>query len=306
MNNETQNTQMKKYVLSVSILIAIAVLSGAWVYATEQKRVTQNYPDTVSASQEEQSIKKSGEVLPDEGVVLPVVWGDLGVKLTEAGVINADAFTSLYEQRGGFTDEYHKLLLEQDNGNLKITSENAEYLLNLFWALGLAQKNEILERGEMMNPAYGGAGNFASTGGWTLAHGDAMDHYSQHNFFTLTQEQQEMVDRVSSGIYRPCCGNATNFPDCNHGMAMLGLLQLMASQGATEQEMWDAALSVNSYWFPETYLTLAEYFSQQGVSWDEVDPQIVLGKEYSSSSGYQRILQEVKPVALEGGGGCGV
>src|SRR3989344_4220246 len=60
-------------------------------------------------------------------------------------------------------------------GKLEITRENAGLLLNLFWALGLANKNEILEKGEMANPKYGGVGNFASTGGWTIAQGNAME-----------------------------------------------------------------------------------------------------------------------------------
>ena len=67
--------------------------------------------------------------------------------------------------RGAFTDEYKNLLFGQNDGKLKITNENAGYLLNLFWALGLANKNPILDTGEMANPAYGGAQNFASTGG---------------------------------------------------------------------------------------------------------------------------------------------
>ena len=58
-----------------------------------------------------------------------------------------------------------------------------------------------------------------------------MNHYSMHRFIVLTPEQQALVEKVSKGIYRPCCGNSVYFPDCNHGMAMLGLLELMASQG---------------------------------------------------------------------------
>ena len=73
-----------------------------------------------------------------------------------------------------------------------------------------------------------------------------MDHYSRHTLIKLTQKQQALVDTVSRGIYRPCCGNSAHFPDCNHGMAMLGLLERMASQGASEQDMWKAALTVNS------------------------------------------------------------
>src|SRR3989344_1353776 len=97
----------------------------------------------------------------------------------------------------------------------------AGYLLNLLWAFGLANKNPILEdASEMMNPGYGGAGNFASTGGWTVAKGNAMGHYNMYALVTLSPEQQALVDRVSRNIYRPCCGNSTHFPDCNHGMAM--------------------------------------------------------------------------------------
>jgi hypothetical protein len=202
------------------------------------------------------------------------------------GAIDADKFKAIYEQRGAFTDEYDKLLFGQSDDKLKITKENSGYLLNLFWALVLASKNDILENGEMTNPAYGGAGRFASTGGWTLAKGDPMDHYSKYKFFNLTPEQQDLVDKISKGIYRPCCGNSTYFPDCNHGMAMLGLLQLMTSQSVSEQEMWETSLQVNSYWFPETYMTLSAYFERKGTAWGEVDPRLALGKEYSSANGY--------------------
>ena len=185
-----------------------------------------------------------------DGVELPVVWGDLGAKLVSVGAIDAEKFTALYASRGGLSEEERALLLGNSEGKLRMTAENAGYLLNLLWALGLASKNPILETGEMMNPAYGGAGNFASTAGWTLANGNAMNHYSRHLFFNLTPEQQALVDKVSRGIYRPCCSNSTHFPDCNHGMAMLGLLELMASQGVGEQDMKKTALTVNSYWFP--------------------------------------------------------
>ena len=173
--------------------------------------------------------------------------------------------------------------------------------------MGLASKNEILENGEMTNRAYEGAGNFASTGGWTIAKGNPMDHYSKHRFFNLVPEQQTMVDKVSRGIYRPCCVNSTHFPDCNHGMAMLGLLELMASQGVSEQDMWKAALAVNSYWFPDTYLTIATYMKNKGVDWKDINPQEMLGIDYSSASGYRRIAaQVVIPQQQNGSSGCGI
>ncbi|MDO8561694.1 MAG: hypothetical protein Q7S05_02605 [bacterium] len=247
-------------------------------------------------------------VLSTKGVKLPVVWGDMGAQLVEAGAIDPVAFKQMYQARGPFPSDYEKLLSGNNNGELTITPNNAGYLLNLLWAFGLANKNPILEdASEMMNPAYGGAGNFASTGGWTVAKGNAMSHYNMHALVTLSPEQQALVDRVSKGIYRPCCGNSTHFPDCNHGMAMLGLLELMAAQGVGEEEMYKAALAVNSYWFPGTYLTMAQFMQDKGVDWKKVSPQEMLGANYSSAGGFRNIASQVSAPSQSGGGnGCGV
>lgn len=311
MNYETENqtiespeTQSPKrdYLLPASILISALILASAWVYTTGLKANEIGQKQIGSQATQVSALEEA--VLPSDGVILPVSWGDLGAKLVSVGAIDADKFKAIYDQRGAFTDEYNNLLLGQNNGNLKITQENSGYLLNLFWALGLASKNEILENGEMTDRAYGGAGNFASTGGWTLAKGDPIDHYSKHKFFNLTPEQQAMVDKVSRGIYRPCCGNSTHFPDCNHGMAMLGLLELMASQGVSEKDMYKAALAVNSYWFPDTYLTIATYVQGKGVAWEQVSPKEMLSADYSSGAGFQNIQSQVSAPAGGGGGGC--
>lgn len=246
------------------------------------------------------------KVLPQEGMTLPVTWGDLGAKMVSVGVIDAEKFEYLYSDRGGLSEEGKKLLYGSGNGKIKITRGNSGLLLNLFWALGLGNKNEILEKGPMADPRFGGAQNFASTGGWTLAKGNAMEHYSRHPLIILTEEQQKLVERVSQGIYRPCCDNPTYFPDCNHGMAMLGLLELMASQGVSEQDLYRLALQVNSYWFPDTYLTIAKYLEMQGMEWGKADPKDILGKNYSSFSGFQKVLSKVTPPEGAGGGSCGV
>ena len=298
------------YAIPIAIVIAGAMLSGSWLY------ISQNPPNKISeeknqkiATAQNVSVSALEEVvLPSAGVILPVSWGDLGAKLVSVGAIDGTRFQALYDERGQFTKEYESLLTGDNADKLKITKDNAGYLLNLFWALGLASRNPVLDSGEMMNKAYGGAGNFASTGGWTMAQGNPMDHYSRHKFFNLTPEQQALVDKVSKGIYRPCCNNSTHFPDCNHGMAMLGLLELMASQGVSEQDMWKTALAVNSYWFPNNYLTIATYMKSKGVDWKDVNPQEMLGANYSSSQGYAKIAsQVVQPRQQQtGGSGCGV
>lgn len=259
---------------------------------------------SVSRQQADQNLEKM--VLPSGGITLPIRWGNLGKEMVEEGVIDAEKFETLYDRRGGLSEDEKQLLYGEDNGSLVINSENSGFLLNLLWAFGLANKNEILEQGPMQDPEYGGAENFASTGGWTLAKGDAMDHYSKYEFVSLSKEQQELVEEVSKNVYRPCCGNSVYFPDCNHGMAMLGLLELMASYGASEEEMYEAALKVNSYWFPDTYLTIAKYFQKRGVGWSDVSPKEVLGSAYSGALGYREILKEVEPIQSRSGGGCGV
>ena len=289
----------KNILLAGSILLAALILAGTWIYTARLK-------SSSTPSAKERTEVLGGKVLPPDGVQLPVRWGNLGTQLLAAGVIDQQKFEALYAGRGGLKGDEQKLLTGTSSEMMRITPDNAPFLLNLFWALGLGNKNAILENGEMANPEYGGAGNFASTGGWTLARGKAMEHFSGHSFAALTLEQQGLVERVSKNIYRPCCNNSTHFPDCNHGMAMLGLLELMASQGVSEKDMYKTALAVNAYWFPDTYLTIAQYLATKGVEWGDADPKELLGAEYSSGSGYKQILTQVAPPTQKSGGSCGV
>jgi hypothetical protein len=246
-------------------------------------------------------------VIPEEGVELPIKWGDLGKRMVADGVIDEQKFSEIFQNN--LSSEEKQILSGSYGGNIVLTQTNSRFVLNMLWAFGLANKNGILTNGEMTAEEYGGdASKFASTGGWSLAVGNVMNHFSTHPYVVLNSEQQDVVDRVSSGIYRPCCGNSTHFPDCNHGMAMLGLLQLMAVNNVSEDEMYEVALKVNSIWFPQTYLDLATYFKEQGQEWDEVDPKLALSQEYSSGQGYAATRQKIEslPTPAAGGGGCGV
>lgn len=300
-----ENKKSFEVPIPIAIIIAGAMLSGAFVYknhinlANSQNAAPINEAQASNAELEE-------SVLPSRGIELPITWGDLGKKMTDAGVIDREKFKSLYN--GQLTDEEQKLLEGDSDKRIIITRKNSGYLLNMFWALGLSNKNPILDdKSEMKNPLYEGAANFASTGGWTVSRGDVMNHYNSHIFFSLTPEEQTLVDKMSGGIYRPCCGNPAHFPDCNHGMAMLGLLELMASQGVSEQEMWNAALAVNSYWFPDTYSTIASYMRNNGVDWKNVNASQILGRDFSSAQGYSKIALQVASVnSPKNGSGCGI
>ncbi len=182
------------------------------------------------------------EINPVSGFEINASYGNLGPKLVAAGVIDAAKFKEIYAKSNQpLTPDQEDILTKGSDQKIKVTRENSYFLLNFFWAVGLANKSPILDEGDMIK--YGGkqgAGNFASTGGWTLAKNDAMSYYSKSSLVPLTQEQQNLVNQVSSNIYRPCCNNPTSFPDCNHGMALLGVLELMAANGASENQMYEA------------------------------------------------------------------
>lgn len=294
-NNQT--TTKKDYSLPISIVIAAVFIAGALVYSGGFKFKIGG-PNKIGAD-------LSKAIAPAPGYQLPIDWGDLGVKLSQAGVIDADKFEKLMAGRGEFDTAIKNMLYGAGNKKIIITPANANTLLNFFWALGLGNKNEILEQGPMAQ--YGNTDRFASTGGWTLALGNPMNHYSMHALINLTPEQQKLVAETSQNIYRPCCNNSTHFPDCNHGLAMLGLLELMASQNASREKMYEAALKVNGYWFPDQYLTIAKFLKSKNIDWNKTSPEKILAKELSSASGFQWVSEQVvEPEEGEQKGGCAV
>jgi hypothetical protein len=298
-------------IASSIISAALLIFSGVELYIAKTSSISSLPQKSVAVANQTAALQE--EVTPSNGVVLPVMWGNLGEQMVQAGVINEAAFTALYANQGGLPPDMQAMLDSSSTGQITMTPANSGIILNLFWALGLGNKNPILENGPMQDAQYGGAGNFASTGGWTLADGKAMAHYDAHQFVTLTSAEQSLVEDVAKNIYRPCCGNSVYFPDCNHGMAMLGLLELMASQGATEDQMYKTAFAVNSYWFPSDYLTIAQYLQSKGIDWSTVNPKDILSATYSSGAGYQQIVAAMAtPAATNTGGasdspgGCGV
>lgn len=280
------------YLIPASVILAVILAGYTWASADWR-----SIPDNQINNESAPVILQTAE--------LPAVWGDLGKKMTNSGVIDRAQFEALYANRGGLSDADKKLLDDSQNGRIVINQENSGVLLNLLWALGLGNKNEILEKGPMADPKYGGAGGFASTGGWTLAKGGAMEHYGKHLFIVLSPEQQALVERVSKNIYRPCCNNSTYFPDCNHGMAMLGLLELLASQGVGEDEMYKTALQVNSFWFPDQYATIARYLGSKGQKFQDANAKEILGINFSSGSGYAKVESELPRQQNQSGGSCG-
>jgi hypothetical protein len=235
------------------------------------------------------------QVNPPEGYELPASYGDLGPRLLDAGVIDYDAFAAIYENSGSpLPPGQIEILTRGSDASVVINQANAHFLLNLFWAVGLANRNAILTEGPMVENGGGRIEGFASTGGWGLAAKPVAELYAGLDLIPLTPEQQARVEDVAAEVYRPCCDNPTLFPDCNHGMAMLGLLELMASQGASVDGMFEAARYVNAFWFPQQTLETAIYLqAHQGADFSDADPRLVVGRDFSSGSGAARVHQAV-------------
>ncbi|MFA4852643.1 MAG: hypothetical protein WC599_09015 [Bacteroidales bacterium] len=307
-------SNLLKYVvplLGVSIVVNVLLLVPGIVKKNSSLQDTSN-KTVVKADTSKDNL--FNEINPIKGYEINASFGDLGPKMLAMGVIDYNKFKSVYEKSGQkLSPELDEILKNTVNKKIRITRDNSYFILNFFWAVGLANKSKILEEGEIMK--YGGikeAGNFASTGGWSLAKSNAMDYYSKGDLISLTPEQENLVEKVSSNVYRPCCNNSTAFPDCNHGMALLGVFELMAANGATENQMYEAGKYFNAFWFPGNYYDLALYFkNKENKSFKNIPGQVLLGKEYSSASGYQSIKQWLARKGLiqeppKQGGGCGV
>ena len=228
--------------------------------------------------------------LPDR-FKLHVALHDLGPRLVAAGAIDLPRFIQINaDAEKPLTDEQQALLTASSDAPLEIDWSNAYFLLNLLWALGLTNQNPILTEGAMVQRSGGQVEGFASTGGWTLATRPIAELYASEPLIALTAAQQTRLETVAAGVYRPCCNNSTAFPDCNHGMAMLGLLELLAAQNASEAQMAEAAKVVNAFWFPQQMLEIATLLREtEGLAYADADPLRITGVNYSSATGFQGI-----------------
>lgn len=309
-----QNKKTKKlfWKIIIPVIIIFSFASGAFIpsyiknYKEKIKKEALN-PETLTQ-----------KVMPKEGVSLGISFADTVIKMVELGAIDKQKFDELYKNRGGpaslqggLPKEIAALFDGTSNQPITINQDNANILLNILWPLGLANKTQIMKESPMGKDYAKDIENFASTGGWSLGKVTGGKLFNSLPLITLTSEQEQIVKELAENIYRPCCGNSTFFPDCNHGAAMLGFLYLAASQGMSKEEMYQKALAINSYWFPQTYVELATYYqAKKNISWEKVAAKEVLGSNYSSGTGYQAISKQLQAEGIlpkvSGGGGCGV
>ncbi len=218
----------------------------------------------------------------------PLEWKDFVPQLVKEGVIDPVKL----QRAMALTDNQKAVLAGSYKGKIEINEENADFLLNILWPLGIANKSEVLTKGPMSS--YEDRAYLASTGGWTGGKEESGDAYfNRYKLVDLTANEEALVTEVAENTYRPCCDNPTIFPDCNHGAALLGALTLAASQGYTEDELYALALKLNSLWFPNEYMAMKQKFPHMGA-------REMMGVKYSSYSGWQ----ENVAVPVAGGTSC--
>ena len=270
----------------------------------------------------------AAQVIPTTGYTLSFKWGGSVHKLVETGALNTSNLSIiLNNSKQPLTTVEKGILNGTYNGYIQFNSTNAEFVQLVLWSLGINNNNTILNNGPIINasipyavqinnnatlnqkvtPQYVASHYFASTGGYGPL---GKLQLGGLNIINLTSQQQALMYDVATHSYRPCCDNPTAFPDCNHGAAALGLIELLASQGANESQMYGAVRDFYQYQFPQQYAEIAAYFDSQGMNYSQVNSSVVMGYSFSSYSGFSNVNQYlikngVLQQAASGGASCG-
>lgn len=226
------------------------------------------------------------QVLPVAGYQTRIQLKDCIIKLVARGVIDPKKFEALYESGATKPDEFKTILSERSDRRIPLTRNNASFYVNLLWPVGLSNHMKSNARSPINGDSLF---SFASTGGWNIGKKpNGGSYFNKFDIVALKPEQEDLVTKIAESTYRPCCNNSTFFQDCNHGSALLGMLQLGASQGLNEKELYQEALAFNSFWFADTYVQTALYFKIfENTEWKDVDPVKVMGFDYSAISPWQ-------------------
>lgn len=290
----------------VAICLFVALASCGILVGVNLPKIQTEVLAYVSAEKKSWELNKfkkiEDSVVPKEGFTLPITWGDLGPKLVKSGVIDE----KLFDDAVKFSDEQKNILENGTNDPIKINEQNSQFVVDLLWGIGLAQKSIVYDQGPLTADKTQ-VGNYASTGGWTLTKNDPTGYLNKFDLISLNSDQQKRVMDIAQHVYRPCCDNPTWFPDCNHGMAALAAIELMVSKNIPDDDIYKNILKLNSFWFTDSYLSIAKYFDSQGTPWNKIDAKKVLGKEYSSATGASLVAKKVGPLPGRpvNGGSCG-
>ena len=250
-------------------------------------------------------------LFPKRGFKTQLTLGSIMPKLVESGAINLSKVKALYN--GDLTQQELDTLTKPDYTNLIPNQSNSNFMLLILWAIGISNKNPILDNfSSSLNSSNAGVSDLASVGGWTLGtNSNAMVYFNKLQLINLTPAQQAEVQYVALHTYRPCCNNPTGFPDCNHGAALLALIELGASQGLNESQLYTLALQAQTLWFPSYYYATALASQYKNVSYWS-NSKAILDANYSSATGwYLDVYKPLKdnnllPTSGQGAAACGI
>lgn len=251
--------------------------------------------------------------LPTEGRPTGIVFGGSIARLIDGGVIDPAKFDQLYVARGNPMPGWMADLLKGATGREEIVFdlETAPHLLSLLWPVGLATRTSF----NAQSPIAGeNVDSYASTGGWPLGQADMGGiYFNSVDTVDLNDVQSELVLDLAQRIFRPCCDNSTFFQDCNHGSAVLGLLELGAAQGADRPKLENAALAASAFWYPDQMTEVAIHREiLENESFADTVPMELLGAARFSISGWMHNVHEplarsgLLPQVSGGQSGCGV
>ena len=270
----------------------------------------------------------AAQVIPATGYALPFKSGNNIHKLVETGALNISNLSIiLNNSKQPLTPVEEEILNGTYNGYIQFNSTNSEFVQLALWSLGINNNDTIINKGQIINasvpyadqinsnaslkqkvtPQYVASHYFASTGGYGSL---GKLQLGELNIINLTSQQQALMYDVATHSYRPCCDNPTAFPDCNHGAAALGLIELLASQNANQTQMFSAIKYFYQYQFPQQYAEIAAYFDIHGENYSQINSSEIMSFSFSSYSGFSSVNQYlIKNGALQqpsnNGASCG-
>ena len=141
-----------KLVLLLKISLAVNVVMAAALLApqTTKLRVAKNAP-SITQAPTANSDNLFDEINPEAGFQINASYGSLGPKMISMGVIDPEKFKTTYEKSNQpLTSEQEDILFKGSTEKITITRDNSYFLLNYFWAVGLANKSKILDEGDII------------------------------------------------------------------------------------------------------------------------------------------------------------
>ena len=129
------------------------------------------------------------KVLPQKGYLLSARWNDIGKQLLSSGVIDKTKYDELFKE-DKYAMKQMKYLSNNSHDHMMINENNSRFMVNTLWALGLVNKNKILDEGSMKTYGKVDFMNFASTGGWSLGSKPTSELYSSSEIIKLNSQQQ--------------------------------------------------------------------------------------------------------------------